>query len=92
MLSEHGGMQIGDLVRLRKPLNYSPGNSDILGIIVAVNQIASASTRHRGIKEEFLATEYEVSIITSNKTAWYIEDSLELVSEGWGLSEKQSDG
>ena len=85
-------MQVGDLVRLRRSLNFAPQDSDILGIIVAVNQISSASTKHRGIKEEFLATEYEVSIITSNKTAWYIEDSLELVSEGWGLGEKQSDG
>jgi hypothetical protein len=85
-------VEVGDLVRLRKSLNFAPSGADILGIIVAVNQIASASTRQRGIKEEFLATEYEVSIVTSNKTAWYIEDSLELVSEGWGLGEKQSDG
>ena len=85
-------MEVGDLVRLKRSLNFAPSDSDILGIIVAVNQIASASTRQRGIKEEFLATEYEVSIITSNKTAWYIEDSLELVSEGWGFGEKQSDG
>ena len=85
-------MQVGDLVRLRRSLNFAPKSEDILGIIVAVNQIAAASPVRRGIKEEFLATEYEVSLITSNKTAWYIEDSLELVSEGWGLGEEQSDG
>jgi hypothetical protein len=76
-------MQIGDLVRLKKGLNYSADNRDILGIIIDKHQITSASTRDHGIKEEYLATEYQVNIITNNKTAWYIDDSLELVNESW---------
>ena len=81
-------MQIGDLVRLRRSLNFSPNDKDILGIIIDVNQITTAMSKHRGIKEEYLATEFRVSIITSNKTAWYISDNLELVSEGRGFSKK----
>ncbi len=84
----HGGMQVGDLVRLRRSLNFSPDDKDILGIIVGVKQISTAMSKHGGIKEEYLATEFKVNIITSNKTAWYISDNLELVSEGWGLGEK----
>lgn len=78
-------MQIGDLVRLKKGLNFAPESRDILGIIIDKHQIASASTEHHGIKEQYLATEYQVNIITSNKTAWYIDDSLELVNESRGF-------
>ena len=85
-------MQIGDLVRLRKAPDSSGGANPILGVVVGVHKITTASTKHRGVKQEYIGIEYKVSIITSNKTAWYIEDSLELVSEGWGLGEKQSDG
>ena len=88
LLLGHGGMQIGDLVRLKKGLNFSPNNKNILGVIIDVHKITTASPRRKGIKEEYLGVEYKVSIITNNKTAWYIEDSLELVSEGWGLSKK----
>ena len=73
-------MQIGDLVRLKKGLNFAPESRDILGIIIDKHQIASASTEHHGIKEQ-----YQVNIITSNKTAWYIDDSLELVNESRGF-------
>ena len=75
-------MEIGDLVRLKKTLNYSTEDRNILGVIVDIHKIATASTKRSGIKEEYLGVEYKVSIITNNKTAWYIEDSLELVSEG----------
>lgn len=85
-------MKIGDLVKFKNPLNFSPSKKDILGIIVDMNRIASASTKYMGIREEFLGVEYEVKIITNNKTAWYIEDNLELVSEGWRFSQKQGDG
>jgi hypothetical protein len=81
-------MQIGDLVRLKKTLNYTTEDRNILGVIVDIHKITTASTKRSGIKEEYLGVEYKVSIITNNKTAWYIEDSLELVSEGWRLSEK----
>ena len=81
-------MQIGDLVRLKKTLNYTTEDRNILGVIVDIHKITTASTKRSGIKEEYLGAEYKVSIITNNKTAWYIEDSLELVSEGWRLSEK----
>ena len=81
-------MEIGDLVRLKKTLNYSTEDRNILGVIVDIHKIATASTKRSGIKEEYLGVEYKVSIITNNKTAWYIEDSLELVSEGWRLGEK----
>ena len=81
-------MQVGDLVRLKKALNYSTEDRNILGVIVDIHKIATASTKRTGIKEEYLGVEYKVSIITNNKTAWYIEDSLELVSEGWRLGEE----
>ena len=81
-------MQIGDLVRLKKGLNYSPDGRNLLGIIVEMHKLATTSTKHRGVKREFLGTEYKVRIITNNKAAWYIEDSLELVSEGWRFGEK----
>ena len=57
-----------------------------------IHKITTASTKHRGVKQEYIGIEYKVNLITDNKTAWYIEDSLELVSEGWGLSKKQGDG
>ena len=85
-------MQVGDLVRLKTGLNFSPDDKNILGVIVDIHKIATASTKRRGIKEEYLGLEYKVSIITNNKAAWYIEDCLELVSEGWGLSKAQSNG
>jgi hypothetical protein len=76
-------VEIGDLVKLKKGLNFAPDNRDILGIIIDKHQITSASTKDHGIKEEYLATEYQVNIITNNKTAWYIDGSLELVNESW---------
>ena len=81
-------MQVGDLVRLKKALNFSPDGKNILGVIVDIHKITTASTKRSGIKEEYLGIEYKVNIITTNKAAWYIEDSLELVSEGWRLSEE----
>lgn len=85
-------MEIGDLVRLKKTLNYSPEDKNILGVIVDIHKIATASTRYRGIREEYFGTEYKVNIITSNKSSWYFEDNLELVCEGWRLNKEQSDG
>ena len=76
-MAESGGMQIGDLVRLGKQINFAPDNKDILGIIVDKKKIKSSD------KKETMGIEYEVSIITNNKRAWYISDSLELVNEGW---------
>ena len=73
-------MKIGDLVRLRQSLNFSPDSKNILGIIVDTNKINSD---YEGGKDgRILGIEYKVSIITNNKAAWYIEDSLELVNEG----------
>jgi hypothetical protein len=80
-------VEVGDLVKLKKGLNYSPESRDILGIITGKHQITSASTENHGIKEEYLATEYQVNIITNNKTAWYIDDSLELVNDSRRLGE-----
>ena len=81
-------MQVGDLVRLKRGLNFSPNRRNLLGIIVEIHKLATDSTKHRGVKQEFLGIEYKVRIITNNKAAWYIEDSLELVSEGWRFGEK----
>jgi len=73
-------MEIGDLVKLRHSLNFSPDNKSILGVIVDTNEISSD---YEGGKDgRILGIEYKVSIITNNKAAWYIEDSLELVNEG----------
>ncbi len=85
-------MEIGDLVRLKKALNYSSEDKNILGVIVDIHKIASATTTHRGIREEYFGTEYKVNIITSNKSSWYFEDNLELVCEGWRLNKEQSNG
>ena len=85
-------MEIGDLVRLKKALNYSSEDKNILGVIVDIHKIASATTKHRGIREEYFGTEYKVNIITSNKSSWYFEDNLELVCEGWRLNKEQSNG
>ena len=75
-------MQIGDLVRLGKKINFAPNNKDILGIIINKKKIKSSDN------EKIVDIEYEVSIITSNKRAWYISDSLELVNECWRLGKK----
>lgn len=85
-------MEIGDLVRLKKALNYSSEDKNILGVIVDIHKIASATTKHRGIREEYFGTEYKVNIITNNKSSWYFEDNLELVCEGWRLNKEQSNG
>ena len=87
-----GGMQVGDLVRLKKAPNSSSEKNPVLGVVLDIHKITTASTKHRGVKQEYIGIEYKVNLITNNKTAWYIEDSLELVSEGWGLSKKQGDG
>ncbi len=81
-------MRVGDLVRLKKGLNFSPDGRNLLGIIVEMHKLATTSAKHRGVKREFLGIEYKVRIITNNKAAWYIEDSLELVSEGWRFGKK----
>ncbi len=75
-------MQIGDLVRLGNKINFSPDNKDILGIIVGKKKIKSSDNK------KIMDIEYEVSIITNNKRAWYISDSLELVNEGWRFSKE----
>jgi len=85
-------VEIGDLVRLKETLNYSSEDKNILGVIVDIHKIASATTKHRGIREEYFGTEYKVNIITNNKSSWYFEDNLELVCEGWRLNKEQSDG
>ena len=73
-------MEVGDLVRLRCSLNFSPDNKSILGVIVDTNKINSD---YEGGKDgRILGIEYKVKVITNNKAAWYIEDSLELVNEG----------
>ena len=73
-------MEVGDLVKLRHSLNFSLDNKSILGVIVDTNEISSD---YEGGKDgRILGIEYKVSIITNNKAAWYIEDSLELVNEG----------
>ena len=70
-------MQIGDLVRLKRGLNYSPESRDVLGII---RDKRTKGAKHFGL-DDFRVVEYQVSIITNNKVAWYISGSLELVSE-----------
>ena len=85
-------MQVGDLVRLKNPLISPVEEESLLGVIIDINKITTASMRHRSVKEEYLGVEYKVSIITNRKSAWYIEDSLELVSEGWRLGKKQDNG
>ena len=69
-------MQVGDLIRLRGDKTF--------GIVLEKNKIAMSYDNPEVGKT--LAVEYLVNLITNNKTAWYIEDSLELVNEGWGLS------
>ena len=79
-------MQVGDLVRLKKNLNFAPDIKNLLGVIVDIRQIKSDDiNRKRGV---ILGMEYKVSIITNNKAAWYIHDSLELVNEGRRPSKK----
>ena len=77
-------MQIGDLVRLKNPLNFSPDSKNLLGVIIEIKKIKSDYIN--GKSGMILGMEYRVSIITNNKAAWYIQDSLELVSEGRRLS------
>ena len=79
-----GGMQIGDLVRFKCGLNYSPENKNLLGIIMDKR---IKGDKDDGAYSDFRVTEYQVSIITNNKTAWYIDGSLELVSESGRLGE-----
>ena len=74
-------MQVGDLVKLREPLNFSQPHRNILGVIVDISTIKGSYDNQ---KRRTLGIEYKVSIITNNKAAWYLEDSLELVNEGWG--------
>lgn len=71
-------VEVGDLVRLKRGLNYAPANRDVLGIIMDKR---IKGTKYHGSKADFRVTEYEVSIITNNKTAWYLSGSLEIVSE-----------
>jgi hypothetical protein len=71
-------VEVGDLVRLREPLNFSPHRKNLLGVIVDINKIKGSYDNQKG---RTLCIEYKVSIITNNKAAWYIEDSLELVNE-----------
>jgi len=71
-------MQIGDLVRLKKSSNYTSTGKDVLGIIIDKRV---KGTKYFGSKVDFRVTEYQVGIITNSKPAWYLDGSLELVSE-----------
>ena len=75
-------MQVGDLIRLR--------GDKTIGIVLEKNKIAMSYDNPEAGKT--LAVEYLVNLITNNKTAWYIEDSLELVNEGRRLGKAQSNG
>ena len=85
-------MRVGDLVKLKKQINFAPDDQNILGFIIDIRKMGDSSSSSQRIKREYLGTEYKVSIITNNKTAWYIEDSLELVSEGWRFGKEQGNG
>ena len=67
-------MQVGDLVQRR--------GDGTIGIILAKNRVSTKyDNPERG---KTLAMEYLVKLVTDNKAAWYIEDSLELVNESRG--------
>ena len=83
-------MEVGDLVKLRQ-MDFCGKRKNILGVIVDKNIRSSTSDTGSGLKKEYLGTEYKVNIITNNKAAWYIDSSLELVSEGWRFSQTQRD-
>ena len=65
-------MQVGDLIRLR--------GDKTIGIVLEKNKIAMSYDNPDATKT--LAIEYLVNLVTNNKAAWYLEDSLELVNEG----------
>ena len=65
-------MQVGDLIRLR--------GDKTMGIVLEKNRIARSYDNPEAGKT--LAMEYLVKLVTDNKAAWYIQDSLELVNEG----------
>ena len=65
-------MQVGDLVRCK--------GGDLMGIVLAKNRVRAKYDDTKIGKT--LAMEYLVSLITSKKASWYIQDSLELVNEG----------
>ena len=65
-------MQVGDLIRLR--------GDKTMGIVLEKNRIAQSYDNPEAGKT--LAMEYLVKLVTDNKAAWYIQDSLELVNEG----------
>ncbi len=65
-------MQVGDLVRCK-------GGGSI-GIVLDRNKISTNYDNPQMGKT--LAMEYLVKLVTDNKAAWYIQDSLELVNEG----------
>jgi len=77
-------MEIGDLVKLKQPLNFSSNNNNLLGIIVDIHKIVSAENSRKNC----IGIEYKVNVVTNNKAAWYFEDSLELVCEGWRLNKE----
>ena len=64
-------MQVGDLIRLR--------GDKTMGIVLKKNKIAQSYDNPEEGKT--LAMEYLVKLVTDNKAAWYIQDSLELVNE-----------
>ena len=65
-------MEIGDLVRRK--------GGETIGIVLAKNRVSTKyDDPERG---KTLAMEYLVKLITDNKAAWYIQESLELVNEG----------
>ena len=65
-------MEVGDLVRRK--------GDETMGIVLAKNRVSTKyDDPERG---KTLAMEYLVKLITDNKAAWYIQDSLELVNEG----------
>jgi len=65
-------MQVGDLIRLR--------GDKTMGIVLKKNRITRSYDNPEAGKT--LAMEYLVKLVTDNKAAWYIQDSLELVNEG----------
>jgi hypothetical protein len=65
-------VEVGDLVRRK--------GDETMGIVLAKNRVSTKyDDPERG---KTLAMEYLVKLITDNKAAWYIQDSLELVNEG----------
>jgi hypothetical protein len=75
-------VKIGDLVRLK---NF---DNDVyaLGIVLDTHKISANYDNPSETKT--LAIEYRVGLITNNKAAWYIEDSLELINEGRRFGKK----